>query len=64
MKNVAAVCSEEKIHVVLDNASPHLSVETVKWLDKQNGRFVFHFTPTSASWMDEVEIWNGTFLGK
>jgi transposase len=64
MRKVAATYSEKKIHIILDNASPHLSAETTKWLDKQNGRFVFHFTPTSASWLNEVEIWNGILTRK
>src|SRR6266536_1703329 len=50
---------EEKIHVVLDNASAHKSEETRKWLAKHNGRIVFHFTPTGASWLNMIEIWNG-----
>ena len=41
---------EEKIHVILDNASPHKSEDAKKWLAKHNGRVVFHFTPTGASW--------------
>src|SRR6266542_3352292 len=49
---------EEKIHVILDNASPHKSEDTKKWLTKHNGRVVFHFTPTGASWLNMIEIWN------
>lgn len=48
-----------KIHVVLDNASVHTSAETMAWLDSQEGRVVFHFTPTGASWLNQIEIWNG-----
>jgi hypothetical protein len=44
---------------VLDNASVHTCEETSKWLAEQGGRVVFHFTPTGASWMNQVEIWNG-----
>lgn len=50
---------KKKIHIVLDNASPHTSGEASEWLGKQGGRVVFHFTPTSASWMNQIEIWNG-----
>ena len=50
---------QKKIHIVLDNASAHTSEEASKWLAEQGGRVVFHFTPTSASWMNQVEIWNG-----
>jgi len=51
--------SEPKIHVVLDNASAHKSEEAKKWLKKHDGRVVFHFTPTGASWLNMIEIWNG-----
>jgi transposase len=45
---------EEKIHVILDNASAHKSEDTKKWLAKHNGRVVFHFTPTGASWLNMI----------
>lgn len=50
---------KNKIHVVLDNASVHTCEETRKWLSEQGGRVIFHFTPTGASWMNQIEIWNG-----
>jgi transposase len=56
---VAQYRGKKKIHVVLDNASVHTCEETSKWLAEQAGRVVFHFTPTGASWMNQVEIWNG-----
>ncbi len=58
-KIVAQYRGRKKIHVVLDNASVHTCEETSKWLAKQDGRVVFHFTPTGASWMNQIEIWNG-----
>jgi transposase len=50
---------EKKVHVILDNASAHTSDSAEKWLAKHQGRVVFHFTPTGASWMNMIEIWNG-----
>ena len=64
MKKVVAAYPGQKMHVVLDNASVHLSDDTKKWLAKQNGRVVFHFTPTGASWMNQIEIWNGILTRK
>jgi transposase len=58
-KIVAQYRGRKKIHVVLDNASVHTCEETTKWLVEQSGRVVFHFTPTGASWMNQIEIWNG-----
>jgi len=64
MKKVVAAYPGQKVHVVLDNASAHLSKETGEWLAKQRGRVVFHFTPTGASWMNQIEIWNGIITRK
>ncbi|MGO9080908.1 MAG: IS630 family transposase [Streptosporangiaceae bacterium] len=56
---VAQHAGRKKIHIVLDNASVHTGGEASKWLAEQGGRVVFHFTPTGASWMNQIEIWNG-----
>jgi transposase len=44
------------LHVVLDNSSTHTTPEVSRWLARHR-RVHFHFTPTSASWMNMVEIW-------
>jgi transposase len=44
------------LHVVLDNSSTHSTHEVQRWLERHQ-RVHFHFTPTSASWMNMVEIW-------
>jgi transposase len=44
------------LHVVLDNSSTHSTPEINRWLERHK-RVHFHFTPTSASWMNMVEIW-------
>lgn len=44
------------LHVVLDNSSTHSIPEVKAWLERHK-RVQFHFTPTSASWMNMVEIW-------
>jgi transposase len=49
----------KKIHVILDNASAHTSGVATTWLAQHHGRVVFHFTPTGASWLNMIEIWNG-----
>jgi hypothetical protein len=64
MKKVVAAYPGEKVHVVLDNASVHLSDDTEEWLAKQGGKVAFHFTPTRASWMNQIEIWNGVIACK
>lgn len=42
------------LHLIADNYATHKHPEVQKWLDK-HPRFVMHFTPTSASWLNMVE---------
>ncbi len=42
------------MHVILDNVSSHRSAGVRGWL-KDRPDWTFHFTPTSASWMNAVE---------
>lgn len=44
------------VHLILDNYSTHKHKEVKKWLGR-NPRFHLHFTPTSASWLNQVERW-------
>jgi len=42
------------IHVILDNYAAHKHPKVLQWLTR-HPRFVFHFTPTSCSWLNAVE---------
>ena len=42
------------IHVILDNYAAHKHPKVRAWLAR-HPRWVFHFTPTSASWLNAVE---------
>jgi transposase len=44
------------IHVVLDNLSTHKTPRVRRWLQR-HPRFALHFTPTHASWLNQVERW-------
>jgi transposase len=44
------------VHLVLDNSSTHKTPAIRTWL-AAHPRFVLHFTPTSASWLNLVERW-------
>jgi transposase len=46
------------LHLVMDNYAAYKHKNVRDWLAK-NPRFVVHFTPTHASWMNLVEIWFG-----
>jgi transposase len=55
MNKVVADHPDREIHVVLDNLKTH-KPKRDGWLPRhKNVRF--HFTPTHASWMNQVEIW-------
>src|SRR6266404_2669488 len=48
------------VHIILDNYSTHKSALVQTWLKpKKRRRFHFHFTPTSSSWLNQVERWFG-----
>jgi transposase len=50
----ATVDPDLDIHVILDNYATHKHPRVRQWL-KRNPRVHFHFTPTSASWLNLVE---------
>ncbi len=47
-----------ELHLVMDNYAAHKHTNVRAWL-AENPRFVVHFTPTHASWMNLVEVWFG-----
>ena len=51
------------VHLVLDNSSTHKTPAIRKWL-AAHPRFVLHFTPTSASWLNLVERWFAELTNK
>lgn len=56
LRRLAREYPRGEVHVILDNVSTHKTPDVVAWLERQR-RFTFHFTPTSASWMNQVETW-------
>jgi len=52
----AQVPADLDCHIVLDNASTHKTPSVKRWLTA-HPRFILHFTPTSASWLNLVERW-------
>lgn len=49
-----SVPTDLDIHVILDNYATHKHATVVDWMEK-HPRVHFHFTPTSASWLNLVE---------
>ncbi len=56
LNQIVRAYPRKPLHVVLDNSSTHSPPEVTRWLARHR-RVHFHFTPTSASWMNMVEIW-------
>src|SRR5437667_3807173 len=48
--------TEQQVHLIMDNYCTHKSADVQRWLKpKKRNRFFFHFTPTSSSWLNQVE---------
>jgi len=47
---------KRKLHIIIDNFSTHDVDEVQTWL-KKHRNIIFHFTPTHASWLNQVELW-------
>jgi transposase len=52
----ASVPAGLEVHLVLDNYATHKSALVQRWLLKRP-HFHLHFTPTHASWLNQVERW-------
>ncbi len=44
---------EQKLHIVMDNYSPHITDEVLAWAKDHNIRF--YLTPTNGSWLNRIE---------
>jgi transposase len=57
LEEVDAAIPEEEgvtIHLIMDNYGTHKTPRVKRWL-LRHPRYVVHFTPTSASWLNQVE---------
>jgi len=56
LKQLNRAYQGRELHLVVDNLSTHTHARVVAWLDKhKNVRL--HFTPTHASWLNQIELW-------
>ena len=58
LKQVARAHPGRDLHLVMDNYAAHKTPEVKDWL-ADNPRIQVHFTPTSGSWLNLVEVWFG-----
>lgn len=45
-----------ELHIVMDNFSAHKTSEVMRWAEEHTSVH-FHFTPTHASWLNQIELW-------
>src|ERR1700756_4581753 len=62
MNQIVAEHPKRKTHAILDNLNTH-KPKNDRWL-KRHLNVHFHFTPTRASWLNQVEIWFSILAGK
>ncbi len=55
MNGVLAEYPDQEIHVILDNLKPHKPKRDM-WLARHRNVH-FHYTPTHASWLNQIEVW-------
>ncbi|MFZ1410323.1 MAG: IS630 family transposase [Micropruina sp.] len=58
LKHLARTYPKQDLHLVMDNYSTHKHQTVRDWL-AANPRIHVHFTPTSGSWLNLVEVWFG-----
>ena len=54
MNKVVRAYPKQELHVILDNSSSHGTPQVKAWL-AEHPLVHFHYTPTSASWLNQVE---------
>jgi transposase len=63
MDLVASKYRQPRVHVVVDNLNTHRDTSkgafVTAWNRRHGNRFVFHYTPTHGSWLNQVELWFG-----
>ena len=59
----ANVPADLDVHLVMDNYGTHKTPTIKNWLARHPS-FQVHFTPTSASWLNQVERWFATLTEK
>ena len=56
LKIIEEAYPEGEIHLILDNYATHKHPKVKVWFARRP-RYALHFTPTSASWMNQIETW-------
>ena len=62
MNRLVAHYPDRELHVILDNLNTHKPKDD-RWLARHKNVH-FHFIPTHASWLNQVEVWFSILSGK
>jgi putative transposase len=63
LRRLLSAYPTKELYVIADNGSSHRSKKTLAWVSKQR-RLHLTFTPTHASWLNQIEIWFGILTRK
>jgi transposase len=58
LRHLARAYPDQQLHLIMDNYATHKHPKVKAWLTA-NPRIHVHFTPTSGSWLNLVEVWFG-----
>jgi transposase len=56
LKKLDRTYRNKKLHIIADNLSVHKNKKVKDWLGSKR-KIKLHFTPTYASWLNQIEIW-------
>lgn len=56
LKNLYRAHPHKHLHVIVDNLPLHKHPDVMEWVSRRR-RLTLHFTPTYASWLNQIEIW-------
>ena len=56
LRLLARTYPAQELHLIVDNFSAHKHEGVQRWLGRHR-RITLHFTPTHASWLNQIELW-------
>lgn len=57
LKEVETNLPDKELHLIVDNLSVHKHKNVKEYLKQRKNRIFLHFTPTHASWLNQIELW-------
>lgn len=57
MRTIETNFPDKELHLIVDNLSVHKHQKVKEYLKEREDRIFLHFTPTHASWLNQIELW-------